>query len=142
MLALCAAGYRCWRSLATRVSSVLGGALFEGYNARNRCILLLSHSKLFFNPFFLLPSQQNRFPSLDKSGIGTYIGCLCCLSLAIGAHLSMIMSCFSLPVQTGMQFSPDIWARNQSVPATEGHLIGCQSFSVSLRSYSFKMLIP
>lgn len=31
---------------------------------------------------------------------------------------------------------------NQSLPATEEYLIGCQSLCISLRSHSFKMLIP
>lgn len=105
MLALCALGYSRWHSLAMQVSLVLGGELFEHCNASNRCTLLLSHSKLFFNLFFL-PSQLNRFPNLGISGVAI---CLFHLSLAIGAQLSMIMFCFSPLVQTGMQFSPYIW---------------------------------
>lgn len=95
MLALCAAGYGHWHSFVMQVSPVLGGALFERYNVSDRCILLLSHSNFFFNPFFCVLSQLNIFPGLDKSGIGAYIGCLCCLSLAIGTHLSTITFCFS-----------------------------------------------
>ena len=120
MLALCAVGHRRRHSLAMQVSSVLGRVFFERYNASNRCMLLPSHSLLFFNPFILPSSQLHRFPSLGKSDIGMYIGCLCCLSLAIGAHLSMTVFCSSLLVQTGMQFAPYIWARNPSVSATAG----------------------
>lgn len=50
----------------------------------------------------LLPSQLNRFASLDKMCKGTYAGCLCCFSLAIEAKLSMIIFCLSLLVETEM----------------------------------------